>query len=49
MLGRFLLGLVADLVLGSTKSMRRSFDAEMGRYFEQRGYQPPSPTHSSAP
>jgi hypothetical protein len=49
MLGRFLLGLVSDLVLGSTKAMRRSFDAEMGRYLEQRGYQPPPPTHSSAP
>jgi hypothetical protein len=49
MLGRFLLGLVADLVLGSTKAMRRSFDAEMERYFEQRGHQPPPPPHSPAP
>jgi len=37
MLVEFLLGMVADLVLGSAKTMRRSFHSEMDRYFEERG------------
>jgi hypothetical protein len=49
MLGQFLLGLVTDLLLGSTKAMRRSFEAEMGRYFKQRGYRPPQRTESPTP
>lgn len=49
MLGQFLLGLVTDLVLGSTKAMRRSFETEMGRYFARRGYQVTRPNHTPAP
>jgi hypothetical protein len=37
MLVEFLLGMVTDLVLGSAKTMRRSFHSEMERYFEERG------------
>ena len=37
MLVELLLSMVTDLVLGSAKTMRRSFHSEMDRYFEERG------------
>ncbi len=36
MLGSLLMRLLADLVLESAATMRRSFDSEMNRYFENR-------------
>ena len=36
MLGSLLMRLLADLVLDSAVSMRRSFDSEMDRYFRER-------------
>jgi hypothetical protein len=35
---------VTDLVLGSAKAVRHSFDVEMNRYFEERGFQAPQRT-----
>ena len=46
MLVEFLLGMVADLVLGSAKTMRRSYHSEMDRYFEERGFQALPPTRT---
>ena len=46
MLVEFLLGMVTDLVLGSAKTLRRSFHSEMDRYFEERGFQTPTPTRT---
>ena len=46
MLVEFLLGMVTDLVLGSAKTMRRSFNSEMDRYFEERGFQATPPTRT---
>src|SRR5438105_3979407 len=37
MIVTLLMGLVADLVFESAASMRRSFDAEIDRYFQDRG------------
>ena len=34
---KLLMGLVADLVFGSARAMRSSFDSEMDRYLERRG------------
>ncbi|MGH7348909.1 MAG: hypothetical protein ACREI6_02755 [Candidatus Rokuibacteriota bacterium] len=36
MLGSLLMRLLADLVLDSATTMRRSFDSEVSRYFEER-------------
>jgi hypothetical protein len=46
MIVSLLIGLVADLVFESAASMRRSFDAEIDRYFEDRGFRsvPRKPT-----
>ena len=46
MIVSLLMGLVADLVFDSAASMRRSFDAEIDRYFQDRGFRsaPPKPT-----
>jgi hypothetical protein len=37
----------ADLVFESAVELRRSFDAEMSRYLEQRGFRTPPPTASA--
>ena len=46
MIVSLLMGLVADLVFDRTASMRRSFDAEIDRYYRDRGLHstPPRPT-----
>jgi len=36
MLGSLLIRFLADLVLDSAMTMRRSFDSEMDRYFRER-------------
>jgi hypothetical protein len=48
MIVSLLVGLVADLVFESAAAMRRSFDAEIDRYFQDRGFRstPPRPTPS---
>ena len=38
MVVQFLMGLLGDLVFQSAASMRRSFDQEINRYLEQRGF-----------
>jgi hypothetical protein len=42
MIAEVLLGLLADVVFGSTTSLRRSFGTDMDRYFARRGFTPPS-------
>jgi hypothetical protein len=37
MVGQLVMSLLADLVFGSAKAMRQSFDVEMDRYLEARG------------
>ena len=46
MIVSLLMGLVADLVFDSAASMRRSFGAEIDRYYQDRGFRsaPPKPT-----
>ena len=46
MIVTLLMGLVTDLVFESAASMRRSFDAEIDRYFQDRGFRstPAKPT-----
>ena len=46
MIVSLLMGLVADLVFDSAASMRRSFSAEIDRYYQDRGVRPtpPKPT-----
>ena len=46
MIVTLLIGLVADLVFESAASMRRSFDTEIERYFQDRGFRstPAKPT-----
>jgi hypothetical protein len=45
MIVSLLMGLVADLVFDSAASMRRSFGAEIDRYYQDRGLRstPPKP------
>lgn len=45
MLGSLLIRLLADLVLDSAATMRRSFDSELSRYFQERNFRstPPQP------
>ena len=45
MIVSLLIGLVADLVFDSAASMRRSFGAEIDRYYQDRGLRstPPKP------
>jgi hypothetical protein len=45
MLGSLLLRILADLVLDSAGSMRRSFDSEVSRYFREQKFRatPPPP------
>jgi hypothetical protein len=42
MIVEILLALLADVVFGSTASLRRSFGTEMDRYLARRGFAPPS-------
>jgi hypothetical protein len=42
MIAEILLALVADVVFGSTASLRRSFGTDLDRYFARRGFAPPS-------
>jgi hypothetical protein len=42
MIAGFLLGLLADVVFEAAASLRRSFGAEMDRYFERRAFVPPA-------
>jgi hypothetical protein len=46
MIVSLLMGLVADLVFDSAASMRRSFNTEIDRYCQDRGFRvtPPKPT-----
>jgi hypothetical protein len=46
MIVTLLMGIVADLVFESTAAMRRSFDADIDRYLNERGFRstPPKPT-----
>ncbi len=44
MIAGLLLGLLADVVFDSAASMQRSFGTEMQRYFERRGFVPPTRT-----
>ena len=46
MIVSLLIGLVADLVFDTAASMRRSFGAEIDRYYQDRGVRstPPNPT-----
>jgi hypothetical protein len=46
---QLLLGLLADLVFESVATKARSFDAEMSRYFEQRGFHSSPPEHAPIP
>jgi len=46
MIVTLLMGLVADLVFESAASMRRSFDAEIDRYFQDRGFHSTPPKHT---
>jgi hypothetical protein len=48
MLVELLVGLMTDLVLGSAKTMRHSFDQQMHRYFEERGFQGTPTSHTPA-
>jgi len=48
MIVTLLMGLVADLVFDSAASLRRSFDAEMDRYFQGRGFRSTPPKHTPA-
>jgi hypothetical protein len=41
-----LLRLVADLVFDSAAVLRRSFDADMSRYLERRGFRTSPPVSS---
>ena len=45
MLGSLLMRILADLVLDSAGSMRRSFDSEISRYFREQKFRttPPAP------
>jgi hypothetical protein len=42
MIAEILLGLLADVVFGSTTDLRRSFGTDMDRYFARRGFATPS-------
>ena len=42
MIAEILLGLLADVVFGSTTALRRSFGTDMDRYFARRGFAAPS-------
>jgi len=41
MIAGFLLGLLTDIVFASAASLRRSFESDMGRYFDRRGFAQP--------
>jgi hypothetical protein len=43
MLGPLLMRLLADLVLDSAGTMRRSFDSEVSRYFREQKFRPSPP------
>ena len=42
MIAGLLLGLLADVLFGSAASLRRAFGKDMDRYFERRGFTPPT-------
>jgi hypothetical protein len=42
MIAGVLFGLLADVVFESAASLRRAFGMDMDRYFERRGFTPPS-------
>jgi hypothetical protein len=48
MIVTLLMSFVADLVLESAASMRRSFDAEIDRYFTGRGFRSAPPKQTPA-
>jgi hypothetical protein len=41
MIAGFLFGLLTDIVFESAASLRRSFETDMGRYFDRRGFAQP--------
>ena len=48
MLVTLLMGFLADLVFDSAATMRRSYRADVGRYFAKRGLRSDSPGQTSA-
>ncbi len=42
MIAGTILGLLVDIVFESAASLRRSFGLEMDRYFDRRGFTPPT-------
>lgn len=43
MLGSLLIRILADLVLDSASTTRRSFDSEVSRYFREQKFRTPPP------
>jgi hypothetical protein len=46
MVVQLLMGLLGDLVFQSAASMRRSFDQDINRYLQQRGFDRPESTNT---
>ena len=44
LIARLILGLVGDALLDATASRLRTHDAEIERYFADRGFRPATPT-----